>query len=66
MQAKTALAETPGSVFLAECTALLQQEDYEQYMNKLRGFLELVCSKCTDKGGCTRKLYPVLGFLARR
>lgn len=51
MQVKTALAETPGSKFLAECNTLLQSQQYEQYLAKIQAQLDMVFDKCTDKGG---------------
>eukprot|EP00967_Tisochrysis_lutea_P090259 scaffold129017_cov18-Tisochrysis_lutea.AAC.2 len=50
-QVKTALAETPGSKFLEECSTLLQAEQFEQFLIKMQSHLDMVFSKCTDKGG---------------
>lgn len=51
VQAKTALADTPGSVFLTEVATLIQEQRWEQYVTKMLGQLDLVFSKATDKGG---------------
>mmetsp|Transcript_24564 Transcript_24564/g.66988 ORF Transcript_24564/g.66988 Transcript_24564/m.66988 type:complete len:424 (+) Transcript_24564:62-1333(+) len=48
-QVKTALAETPGSKFLEECSTLLQAEQFEQFLIKMQSHLDMVFSKCTDK-----------------
>lgn len=48
-QAKTALAETPGSKFLEECSALIAEEKYEAFLNKALEQLNLVFAKSSEK-----------------
>uniref|UniRef100_A0A7S0WQZ1 PCI domain-containing protein n=1 Tax=Chlamydomonas leiostraca TaxID=1034604 RepID=A0A7S0WQZ1_9CHLO len=43
-QAKTALAETPGSVFLSEIAVLLQNQNFDGYLTKMTSQLDLVLS----------------------
>lgn len=49
-QAKTALAETPGSKFVEECGVLLQAANFEGYLDKMLQHLDMVFSTCSDKG----------------
>ncbi|GFH05894.1 PCI domain-containing protein, partial [Haematococcus lacustris] len=49
-QAKTALAENTGSKFLEECTALLAESRFDQYLSKMLLQLDLMFSKSSDKG----------------
>lgn len=49
-QVKTALADTPGSKFLAECSDLLNSDDYVTYVTKIIGHLDQVFATCSDKG----------------
>eukprot|EP00195_Chlamydomonas_chlamydogama_P009753 CAMPEP_0202900434 /NCGR_PEP_ID=MMETSP1392-20130828/11639_1 /ASSEMBLY_ACC=CAM_ASM_000868 /TAXON_ID=225041 /ORGANISM="Chlamydomonas chlamydogama, Strain SAG 11-48b" /LENGTH=420 /DNA_ID=CAMNT_0049586817 /DNA_START=80 /DNA_END=1342 /DNA_ORIENTATION=- len=48
-QAKTALAETPGSRFLDECTDILSEERFADYLKTLSGHLDLVFGKSSEK-----------------
>ncbi|KAL6757035.1 hypothetical protein V8C86DRAFT_2634668 [Haematococcus lacustris] len=48
-QAKTALAENTGSKFLEECTALLAESRFDQYLSKMLLQLDLMFSKSSDK-----------------
>jgi len=48
LQAKA--ADAPASAFVEESTALLAQGKFEEYVAKLQPHLDLVCSKCSDKG----------------
>ena len=54
-QAKTVLAETPGSCFLDDCTNLLSEQQYEQFFARMLPHLDLIFSKSTDNKGeaCT-------------
>lgn len=43
-QAKTALADTPGSVFLSEIAVLLQAQNHDGYLSKMISQLDMVLS----------------------
>ncbi len=45
-----AAADGPGTTFLAEASELLTKEDFEGFLAKMLGCLELVLSKSTEKG----------------
>ncbi|WIA18483.1 hypothetical protein OEZ85_009938 [Tetradesmus obliquus] len=48
-QAKTALADTPGSLFLQEAAKLAADGRYDELIKKLSAHLDLVFAKCSDK-----------------
>lgn len=48
-QVKTALADTPGSLFLADCTNLANEFRYDELIKRLSSHLDLVFSKCSEK-----------------
>jgi hypothetical protein len=49
VQAKTALADTTGSVFLQKCTAATTEARWNDLIKLLQAHLDLVFSKCNDK-----------------
>jgi hypothetical protein len=49
-QAKTALADTTGSVFVQECAKLAGDARYDELVKKLSAHLDLVFAKCSEKG----------------
>lgn len=48
-QAKTALADTTGSLFLQDCVNLATELRYDELIKRLAAHLDLVFSKCSDK-----------------
>lgn len=48
-QERTALAETTGSRFTAECEALLAEQRYGEYLDRMLGQLDAICTKAQDK-----------------
>uniref|UniRef100_A0A383WL32 PCI domain-containing protein n=1 Tax=Tetradesmus obliquus TaxID=3088 RepID=A0A383WL32_TETOB len=48
-QAKTALADTPGSLFLQEAAKIAADGRYDELVKKLSAHLDLVFAKCSDK-----------------
>lgn len=49
-QAKTALADTTGSVFLQKCITAANEGRFDELIKQLSAHLDLVFSKCSDKG----------------
>jgi hypothetical protein len=49
-QAKTALADTPGSLFLQDCAKLANDGRYDELVKRLSAHLDLVFAKCSEKG----------------
>jgi hypothetical protein len=50
VQAKTALADTTGSVFLQECAKLAGDARYDELLKRMSAHLDLVFAKCSEKG----------------
>jgi hypothetical protein len=50
LQGKTALADTPGSIFLAECTRLAGELAYDELIKKLASQLDVVFAQSSEKG----------------
>lgn len=50
MQVKTSLAETAGSKFLDECSALVTEGKFEDYVKKVQQNIDLVYSKSESAG----------------
>lgn len=48
-QAKTALAETPGSQFYNECVGYVQDARFDEYLKQLIKHIDLIYSKSSDK-----------------
>lgn len=48
-QAKTALADTPGSVFVQKCIAAANEGRWDELIKQLSAHLDLVFAKCSDK-----------------
>lgn len=51
MQDRTALADTAGSRFTAECEALLAGQRHGDYLDRLLAQVDLIFAKAQDKGG---------------
>ncbi len=49
-QPKTALAETPGSKFAADCRNLLDEGRTDQFIARLVSQVDLIYSKANEKG----------------
>jgi hypothetical protein len=49
-QAKTALAETPGSRFLADCENLVRENKFDELINRLSSHLDVIFAKASEKG----------------
>lgn len=56
-QAKTALADTTGSVFLQKCIAAANDGRWDELIKQLSAHLDLVFSKCSDKGRCLERTW---------
>jgi hypothetical protein len=52
LQVKTALADTTGSLFLQKCIAAATEGRWDELIKQLSAHLDLVFSKCGDKGEC--------------
>jgi len=48
-QAKTALAETPGSRFLADCENLVRENKFDELINRLSSHLDVIFAKASEK-----------------
>lgn len=51
-QAKTALADTAGSVFVQKCIAAANEGRWDELIKQLSAHLDLVFAQCSDKGRC--------------
>jgi phosphate-selective porin len=49
-QAKTALADTKGSLFLQDCVKLANEGRFDELVKRLSAHLDLVFAKCSEKG----------------
>ncbi len=49
-QARTALADTPGSLFSAKCEALQAEQQYAELLEQLVQHFDLLFSKDTERG----------------
>ena len=49
-QVRTALADTPGSLFVTQCEALLAEQQFSELLTALVQHFELLFSKDTDRG----------------
>ena len=49
-QARTALADTPGSLFVTKCEALLAEQQYAELLDELVKHFDLLFSKDPDRG----------------
>lgn len=63
-QARTALADTPGSLFVTKCEALLAEQQYAELLDELVKHFDLLFSKDPDRGTapCAYLRCPVQTF----
>lgn len=50
VQPKTALAETPGSKFLADCENLAHENKVDELVHRFAAQVDTIYSRCSDKG----------------
>ncbi|EFJ48655.1 hypothetical protein VOLCADRAFT_109764 [Volvox carteri f. nagariensis] len=48
-QTRTALADTPATIFLNDCVNLVQEQRYEEYVSRISSQVNTIYTKMTDK-----------------